>query len=280
MIYQEISVKRSWRSGVAALIVTGGFAWSGSWAAADIPATAPATAPSGAPATVQETPIKRPPSEPDVASPKWEKDGLIEKGFWQKHESFLKRKASGPIGLLFLGDSITEGWGKARDIWNEHYAKDDVANFGISGDRTEHVLWRIESGELDRIAPKVVVLMIGTNNIGAPQEKILAGVTKVVAEIHENLPQSRLLLLAVFPRGADPADKGVASMRDKIKFVNEGLAKLDDGDKTRYLDIGPKFLDPDGKLPKEIMPDALHPNVKGYQIWADAMQPLLDEMMK
>jgi lysophospholipase L1-like esterase len=273
-------VKPNWRSGVAALIVKGGFAWSGAWAAADTPATVPATASSEVSTTVQETPIKRPPSEPDVASPKWGKDGLIEKRFWQKHESFLKRAESGPIGLLFLGDSITEGWGKASDIWNEHYGKDDVANFGISGDRTEHVLWRIESGELDRIAPKVVVLMIGTNNIGAPQEKILAGVTRVVGEIHENLPQSKLLLLAVFPRGADPATPAVAGMREKIKFVNEGLAKLDDGDKTRYLDIGPKFLDADGKLPKEIMPDALHPNVRGYQIWADAMQPLLDEMMK
>jgi lysophospholipase L1-like esterase len=264
----EKRVKRDWRIGVAAVILCGGLAWSGVRALADAPA-APTT-----------TAVKQAPQEPDVAAAKVGKDGTINPRFEQMHESFLKRGKEGKIGLLFLGDSITEGWGRAKKVWEEHYGKDDVANFGISGDQTQHVLWRIDNGELDGISPKVVVLMIGTNNIRYPEEKILAGVTKVVDEIHAKLPDSKLLLLAVFPRGADPADKKIAEMREKIKFVNEGLAKLDDGNKTRYLDIGPKFLDADGKLPKNIMPDALHPNEKGYQIWADAMQPTLDEMMK
>ncbi len=269
-------------------MLAGSIAWSTSGARADAPAapqfhptTGPAETSATAPATAPTTIITRAPQVPDVAAPKWDKTGSIDKRFRAMHESFLKRGESGPIGLLFLGDSITEGWVKAQALWNERYGKDDVANFGISGDQTQHVLWRIDSGELDRISPKVVVLMIGTNNIPRfPKEQVLPGVVKVVAEIHENLPQTRLLLLAVFPRGADPKDPKVAELREKIKFVNEGLAKLDDGDKTRYLDIGPKFLDADDKLPKEIMPDALHPNAKGYQMWADAMQPLLDEMMK
>jgi lysophospholipase L1-like esterase len=125
-----------------------------------------------------------------------------------------------------------------------------------------------------------VVLMIGTNNIGDTAENIIKGDTKIVAEIHAKLPDTRLLLLGIFPRGADPKNPGTASLRAKITEVNASLAKLDDGAKTRYLDIGGKFLDADGALPKDIMPDALHPNAKGYQIWADAMQPLLDSMLK
>jgi len=262
-------MKRDWRIGVAAVILTGALAWSETRTLGDAPA-APTTAA-----------VKQSGQEPDVAAPKAGKDGTINPRFEQMHESFLKRGKEGKIGLLFLGDSITEGWGgKGKKVWEKYYGQDDVANFGISGDQTQHVLWRIDNGELDGISPKVVVLMIGTNNIRFPQEKILAGVTKVVDEIHAKLPDSKLLLLAVFPRGANPADPKVAEMREKIKFVNEGLAKLDDGTKTRYLDIGPKFLDADGKLPKDIMPDALHPNEKGYQIWADAIQPTLDEMMK
>ena len=216
----------------------------------------------------------------DVAAFKAGPDGQIQPRFQMMHESFLKRGKEGKIGVLFLGDSITEGWGKAKDTWQEHFGKYDPANFGIGGDRTQHVLWRIDNGELDGIDPKVVVLMIGTNNSGYPGEEILKGDQKIVAQIHQKLPKTKLMLLGIFPRGADPKDPKVAATRAKLKSVNEGLAKLDDGKLTRYLDIGDKFLDAEGNLPADIMPDALHPNAKGYQIWADAIQPLLDELMK
>ena len=127
------------------------------------------------------------------------KDGTIQPRFQQMHESFLNA-ARGQDRLLFLGDSITEIWGQGTEVWDQYYGKDDVANFGISGDQTQHVLWRIDNGELDGISPKVVVLMIGTNNIRTKKEKILAGVTKVVDDIHAKLPESKLLLLAVPPR--------------------------------------------------------------------------------
>jgi len=231
-------------------------------------------APPAAPAPAKQ-------AEPaDQAAPKLGKDGMIEKGFAAKHESFLKRGKEGPIGLLFLGDSITAGWGGAKEVWESHYGAHQPANFGIGGDRTQHVLWRIANGELDGITPKVVVLMIGTNNIGDSPENITKGDMKIISEIHAKLPATRLLLLGIFPRGADPKQAGVMGMRAKIAAVNAELAKLDDGAKTRYLDLGPKFLDADGVLARDIMPDALHPNAKGYQIWADAMQPLLDEMLK
>jgi lysophospholipase L1-like esterase len=216
------------------------------------------------------------PEPADVAAPKM-KNGEIEPTFQKMHESFLKRGKEGKIGVLFLGDSITQGWsGSGKDVWKATYAKYDAANFGIGGDRTQHVLWRMDNGELDGISPKVVVLMIGTNNIGYPAAEITKADIKIISELHQKLPQTRVLVLGIFPRGNLASD----SRRAKIKEVNQELAKLDDGKTTRYLDIGDKFLTADGTLTKEIMPDFLHPNAKGYQIWADAMQPLLDEMMK
>jgi lysophospholipase L1-like esterase len=228
--------------------------------------------------TVKPAPPKPAPviTEPaDQPAPKKDKDGNIQPGFKAAHENFLKR-GKDPVGILFLGDSITAGWGKAKPVWDKRYAIHQAANFGISGDRTQHVLWRIANGELDAPKPKVLVLMIGTNNIAYPAEDIIKGDRKIVEEIHRKLPATKLLLLGIFPRGAEASNP----FRAKIKTVNEALAQLDDGKLTRYLDIGPKFLDAAGNLPKDIMPDALHPNAAGYKIWADAMQPLLDEMMK
>lgn len=202
--------------------------------------------------------------------------------FLQMHESFLKRAKEGNIDLLFLGDSITEGWGKAKDVYEAHYAKYNPANFGIGGDRTQHVLWRIENGELDSIHPKVVVLMLGTNNVppNNTADEIFAADKKIIEQIHAKLPDTKVLVLAIFPRGHDPKDSKTAAYREKIDAVNKQLAKLDDGQKTRFLDINAKFLEPDGTIAPEIMKDYLHPTPKGYEIWADAMQPTLDEMMK
>lgn len=236
-----------------------------------------AAAPATQPAATQPA-VHHPADEPMI---KLAKDGTPDKKFVTKHADFLARGKEGPIGVLFLGDSITEGWTKAKDVWEQHYGKDDPANFGIGGDRTEHVLWRIDNGELDGIHPKVVVLMIGTNNAATcSAEEITRGVTKIVDEIHQKLPDSKLLLLGIFPRGNDPKDPKVAATRAKLTAVNDQLAKLDDGNKTRYLYFGDKFLDADGVIQKDIMKDYLHPTPKGYEIWADAMQPTLDEMMK
>ncbi|HNX36548.1 MAG TPA: GDSL-type esterase/lipase family protein [Kiritimatiellia bacterium] len=220
-------------------------------------------------------------SDPTVAAPK-----ANNKRFFELHESFLKRAKEGPVGLLFLGDSITEGWRKAPEVWNRYYAKYNVANFGIGGDRTEHILWRIDNGELDGIKPKVVVLMIGTNNTGSNSaDQIAAADRKIVQALRSKLPESKVLLLAVFPRGprkgaGGKVDEGDARMKmAKIDAVNAALAQLDDGKSVRFLNINEKFL-ADGKIPADIMPDQLHPSAKGYQIWAEAMQPLLDEMMR
>jgi len=205
--------------------------------------------------------------------------------FVKRHESFLARAQAGPIGLLFLGDSITDNWSKAPEIWKKYYAKYDPANFGIGGDTTQNVIWRIEHGELDGIHPRVVVLMIGTNNAGSNDAaEIFAADRKIVGMIRARLPDAKVLLLAIFPRGPrknrDGTEDNYVRRMAIISAVNPQLAALDDGAHVRYLDLGAKFLGPDGRIPDAIMADHLHPTVAGYQIWADAMQPLLAEMMQ
>jgi lysophospholipase L1-like esterase len=233
---------------------------------------APAPAKPAAPA------VKLPPQPPDVAAPKLGPDGQPNAGFIKSHESFVAIAKQGKAKLLFLGDSITAGWGGKKDIWEKEFGKYSPANFGIGGDRTQHVLWRIQNGELDGIKPVVAVVMIGTNNSGSdPAEGIAKGVTKIVETIREKSPATKVLLLAVFPRGEKVSPN---PGRDKIKQVNEIIAKLDDGKHVFFLDFGSKFLEPDGTLTKEIMPDFLHLSAKGYQIWADAIGPKLAELMK
>ena len=220
--------------------------------------------------------VKLPPQAPDVAAPKLGNDGNIQPGFAGAHDRFVAIAKEGKTDLVFLGDSITAGWGGKKEIWDKAFGMYRPANFGIGGDRTQHVLWRITNGELDGIKPKAAVLMIGTNNSGGdPADGIAKGVTKIVETIRAKLPDTKILLLAVFPRGekANP-------QREKLKEVNTTIAKLDDGKSVFYLDIGDKFLQPDGTLTKEIMPDFLHLSAKGYQIWADSIAAKLAELMK
>ncbi len=227
------------------------------------------------------------PQAPDVAAPKVMPDGSPNQGFMDAHQRFVSIAKEGTSQLVFLGDSITAGWGggprntdarkSVRDIWDKAFGQYKPANFGIGGDRTQHVLWRITNGELDGIKPKAIVLMIGTNNSGADSaEGIASGIKAIVKTIREKQPQARLLLLAVFPRG----ETSSFPQREKLTKVNAMIAKLDDGQHIHYLDIGPKFLQPDGTLTREIMPDLLHLSPAGYQIWADAIGPKLAELMK
>ncbi len=195
-----------------------------------------------------------------------------------RHKEFLAIAKKGGVEVVFLGDSITQGWGN-NATWKKHYAPLKAANFGIGGDQTGHVLWRItEGGELDSITPKVAVLMIGTNNSGRDSaEQIAAGITLIVKTIHQKTPTTKVLLLGVFPRG----EKAGTPIRAKLAKINEIVSKLDDGGKTvKYLDIGEKFLSADGSLSKAVMPDFLHLSAKGYEIWADSINPTLHDLLK
>lgn len=203
----------------------------------------------------------------------------------RRHDGFVEQAKQGGINLLFLGDSITDFWrNRGSNVWARFYAPRHAANFGISGDRTQHLLWRMEHGELAGIKPQVVVLMIGTNNTGKERDgrtirntpdEVVQGVTAVVHELHARLPESKILFLAIFPRGqkGDP-------IRDEITGINARLEKLADGKTIVFLDIGRKFLEPDGTLSRNIMPDLLHPSLKGYEIWAQAMEPTLEKMLQ
>jgi len=203
-----------------------------------------------------------------------------------RHEGYVAEAKKGGVEILFLGDSITDGWrwgNGGSKIWPRFYAPRRAANFGIGYDRIQNVLWRVENGELENISPKVVVLLIGTNNTGSDDNgqprnttpEIIEGVSNLVRRIQFHLPRSKILLLGIFPRGEknDP-------IREQVKAVNAGISKLDAGEKIKFLDLGEKFLAPDGTLARGLFPDRLHPNEKGYQIWADAMEPTLAEMLK
>ena len=196
-----------------------------------------------------------------------------------RHEKINAGVKQGNADLLFIGDSITQGWeGAGKKVWKKHYGKRNAVNLGISGDRTQHVLWRLDHGNIDGIAPKAAVLMIGTNNSGSnTSEEITEGVKGVVDKLRKKLPKTKLLVLAIFPRGINDKDK----QRQVNRKSNQFIAKLADDKMVHYLDIGQRFLETDGTLSREIMPDLLHLSPKGYSIWAEAIEPtvakLLDE---
>lgn len=202
--------------------------------------------------------------------------------WWTKRHDEKRSQAQAQgkeIGVVFLGDSITQGWenANAQPVWNRFYGPRKPINLGFSGDRTQHVLWRLDNGEVDGLKPKVAVLMIGTNNVGSdPAEAIADGIKAVVAKIQAKLPETKILVLEVFPRGEQPDNPA----RAKLKEVNDLVRPIHDGKKVVCLDIGPKFLQEDGTISKEIMPDYLHLSGKGYRIWADAIEPTLWTMME
>lgn len=237
-----------------------------------------------APAPVAPAPaapaVVLPPQKADVPAEKFGPDGLVNPGFIASHEKFVKLAQEGNAQLVFLGDSITAGWGKNQEIWDKAFGAYTPVNFGIGGDRTQHVLWRITNGELEGITPKAVVLMIGTNNVSTNSaEEIAKGVTVIVDTIREKQPQAKILLLAVFPRGDKPTGT-LGAANEKLTQVNAIISKLDDGKNIHFLDIGPKFPIVDGALTPDVMPDFLHLSPAGYQIWADAIGPKLAELIQ
>jgi lysophospholipase L1-like esterase len=203
----------------------------------------------------------------------------------QRHAKFNEVSKEGTAEVVFLGDSITQGWeGKGKAMWEQHFAPMKAANFGIGGDRTEHVLWRLANGNLDGLKPKLVVLMIGTNNTGhqgregyaCTAEQTAEGVKEILAVLEKKCPEAKVLLLGIFPRGADAMDK----FRIQNEATNAIVKTYADGKRVFWKDLGSVFLEKDGTLSKEIMPDLLHLNEKGYQMWAEAILPDVVALMK
>lgn len=188
------------------------------------------------------------------------------------------RENAGQAQLIFVGDSITQGWeGSGSEVWTKYYAHRHALNLGIGSDHTQHVLWRLDHGNLEGLHPRVAVVLIGVNN--APDESntprmILEGVTAVVSRLREKLPQTKILLLGIFPFRED-----FHPQRAKVLEVNQALHQLDDGEWIHFLDFGYIFLDRQGRIPKTLMGDAVHPTPYGYRLWAEIMEPKLAELM-
>lgn len=196
----------------------------------------------------------------------------------QRHLEINKRAKQGKVDLIFLGDSITQSWETSgQQIWERFYRKRNALNAGMSGDDTGRVLWRLDHGNVDGIKPKLAVLLIGANNITAGQHsatQIADGIDAIVRKLRERLPETKVLLLGIFPR-----DEKTSPHRETIAKVNQPVAQLADGKSIHFLDIGAKFLQPDGAISKDIMPDLLHLSSAGYEIWAQAIEGKVIELM-
>lgn len=217
------------------------------------------------------------PAPNPAATPTWRSDELATK----RHRQFRERARRGNVPLLFLGDSLTEGWFvTGMDVWKREYRPMGAANFGLSADRTETMLWRLSHGELEGLSPKVVVLMIGTNNLKSgfirhTPAQTAEGVTAVVDLIQEKLPDAKILLLGILPR--QPKYVWLSARR---RETNRRISKLAERQNVRWLDFSARFLDEEGRLREELYrDDLLHLSRKGYEVWADAMRRPLGEMM-
>ncbi len=200
-------------------------------------------------------------------------------GNWLKrHEKLNARVKQGGVDLVFIGDSITHGWeGRGKDVWAKYYGKRNAVNLGIGGDQTQHVLWRLDNGNVDGISPKVAVVMIGTNNSGSGRstgQEMVDGVAAVVGKLRSKLPNTKVLLLGIFPRG-----KYFNEQRGRILQVNQAIRRLTDDAKVTYLDIGHEFLEDDGSMSRAVMPDFLHLTPKGYEIWASSIENVLADLL-
>jgi lysophospholipase L1-like esterase len=181
--------------------------------------------------------------------------------------------------LIFIGDSLTQHWeSDGKEVWAQYYARRDALNLGLSGDMTQHVLWRLDNGNLDGLEPKVVVLMIGTNNISGEATsvpQVADGVAAIVKKLRDRLPRARVLLLAILPSEENPGPR-----RGNILQVNQVIRKLADDRHVFWLDFGYRFVASDGTISREVMRDYLHLTPQGYQIWAAAMEDELAVLLR
>ena len=213
--------------------------------------------------------------KPVVQDAKW-----AVKWWMPRHkEKIALKEKMGQVDLVFLGDSITHAWdNQGKQVWKKYYEPRKALNIGFSGDRTEHVLWRLNNGAVDGIKPKLVVLMIGTNNTGHRMDKAentALGIKTILETLKTKLPETKVLMLAIFPRGAKPDDPKRV-LNDNINKIIKGYA---DNKNVYFQDINAKFLDKDGILQKSVMKDLLHPNQDQYQVWADAIENNVKALM-
>ncbi|WP_188150954.1 GDSL-type esterase/lipase family protein [Teredinibacter waterburyi] len=198
-----------------------------------------------------------------------------------KHAEDVAIAAKGDIDLLFLGDSITEGWGWGdnQKIFDANFGQYRWANFGIGGDQTQHLLWRLQNGSTGKLAPKVIVLMIGVNNFGHSNhsaEDVYSGIAANVSYIRKTFPKAKLVVHAVLPYDQNATSPN----RDRVKATNALVATLADNKHVFVYDFGDIFLDPQGDIPQALMSDFLHPSHDGFQLFADNLAPVVQAFME
>ncbi len=206
-----------------------------------------------------------------------------------RHEQVLERIKQGNVDLVMLGDSITHGWERnGKAVWDQYYGSRNAVNMGFSGDRTQHVLWRLQHGEIDGISPKLAVLMIGTNNSNGDSATHMAdGIKAICAELRSRLPETKILILGIFPRAQGNGDvreriEHAATYNDQWATNDEAsrlASAMSDNRTIYYLNINEQLLDENGALTRDVMPDLLHLNAEGYGIWAAAMEPTVRALM-
>lgn len=215
-----------------------------------------------------------------------------------RHDSWLdahrKRDArlrEGNVDVLLIGDSITAGWNKHPELIRRFFGDLHVVNLGHPADKTENILWRLRNHDFEKANPGVAVVMAGTNNSNHDEytpEQIAGGVRAIVDELRRKLPRTKILLLGIFPRGSHEqrielkqgrTEAGGNPQWTKIDRVNRMIATFADGRTVVYRNINREFVNEKGELPVTVMPDLLHPNATGYEIWGRAIQPVVKEMI-
>jgi len=197
---------------------------------------------------------------------------------WDEKNKEANTKEANAAKIVFLGDSITQAWEDAgKNVWEKDFAPMGALNWGYSGDRTEHLIWRLQNGNIQRISPKVAVILIGTNNTGhdqRPASETVQGIKSVLDDLAWKWPDTKIVLMSVFPRGPDAENP----LRKINTEINEQCKAIADGKRVHLLDINAKFLDEKGNLRKDTFPDLLHLNPVAYEAWAEALMPKLKEM--
>lgn len=213
------------------------------------------------------------PGDPFDTTRPYKRDGA----WWREaHEEINARIEQGNVDLIFVGDSITQGWrDEGWDTWHEYYAPRNAVNLGIGGDSTQHILWRLRHGNIDGIHAKLAIILIGTNSAhtNTPQE-IADGIEAVVNELRLRLPDTKILLLAIFPR-----DPGPTPAREIVAEASALASGLADGEFVHYLDIGEVFLENDGTISDAVLHDYVHLSPEGYRRWAEAIEATVQRLM-
>lgn len=213
----------------------------------------------------------------------WEPEKRTDKSAIKLHESYLEetRKNGSKIQIVFHGDSQIQGWnGAGKEVWKKHYAPLHAVNYGIGGDRTQHIIWRMEHGEIDGLHPKVVVLKIGGNNLGHghTDQEIAQGMKKIIDTVHQKLPNTKLLLMGMFPRGSHNHS---LAYDGPTRNINNLISKYANDTRVVFLDIGPHLRSEDGQHIKSDLysADGVHLSKKGYEVWAEKMNPVLKKCL-